>query len=311
MNCPPAAAAERTRRRRPRLDELLVDWDEIINKNPSGWSGEHSLVSHVSYPEMDAILGWATHQEEAGGPPSRRSKRARRRCSAASRNTPDQSRGEDHGHEASVSDEGPGPSRLLLPSSSVVMSPPSLLKLLEVKSRTALGPDRYWQIWHDRRWREVLDERDRSTVSAPNPAPLPPLPPPRPAAASSQPQAARVTAPVALGCVLEEAMVERLLPIAQAYVEHCRGNDRAAVGVDGDANDDDNSTSSDVDSQERPEVDVDAWTVSPDQALCALLLDHGVGHLHDEPSMVERRERILAYLERWKGTKTLIESLRI
>ena len=123
---------------------------------------------------------------------------------------------------------------------------------------------------------------------------------------------------------MEEAMVERLLPIATAYVDHCRRplRNRVVPVDDGDdddgddadqaeVNDDDTSIVSEGDTQECQEADVEAWTVSPDQALCALLLDHGVGNLDDEPAEAERRERILAYLERWKGTQALIESLRI
>jgi hypothetical protein len=317
------AAGEGTRTRQPRPDELrLVDWDALVNQNPSGWSGERSLLSHVSFPEMDAILGWATHQTGPAPiqPGHKKVANADLQRSSATRNTADDSGEDERDRDSSHADQEAEHSRLLLPSSSVVMSPPSLLKLLEERSRTALDPVRYRQIWDDRRWHLGAPEAAAAAVDR------------------QQRAAARVTAPVALGCVLEEAMVERLLPIAQAYVEHCRrrrslrsersmtadeagdgsGRDRRGDRKDeeddlAEVNGDDNSQSmrSAFDAQQSQEAGVEAWTVPPDQALCALLLDHGGGHLQDEPAEVERRERILAYLARWKGTETLIESLRI
>jgi hypothetical protein len=309
---------------------MLVDWDALVNQNPSGWSGERSLLSLVSFPEMDAILGWATHQTgpARAQPGQKKTANADARRSSASRSAPDESVEEERNRVSTHVDQEAEHSRLLLPSSSVVMSPPSLLKLLEEKSRTALDPVRYRQIWDGRRWHLGAPEASIPT--------LPPPPATADAASHQQRPAARVTAPVALGCVLEEAMVERLLPIAQAYVGHCRrhrplrsersmtadaagdgnGRDRRGDRRDeeddqAEVNGDDNSMGSEFDARENQEAEVEAWTVPPDQALCALLLDHGVGQRHDEPAEAERRERILAYLARWKGTETLIESLRI
>jgi hypothetical protein len=253
----------RQRDQRCRADELFADWDGMINRNPTGWAWDYSVVSshYLSFPEMDALVGWATHQVGSKAVPNTKPQGRQQKSSSTcrkwstslqQRHTVDREEGEtmdedkeDTGdfNDDGCSDDESTPHQHLLPSSSTSMAPPSVLWMLEQCARCTLDPALYRRIWSTRRGEKAEnDDDDENNGDETEKGKVPPHSVIGQVAGDNNGTSVgggadadavvRVsTAQVALACVLEEAMVEALLPLARAYVNHCRQRESQAAAA--------------------------------------------------------------------------------